>query len=62
MSDCTCGGIDAVPHATDHKPDCAVWEDRVPCAAQHPIVKELFCERPKGHDGEHYCVSWSDAK
>ncbi len=22
---CSCGGIDAVPHATDHAPDCTVW-------------------------------------
>ena len=23
---CSCGGIDAVPHATDHTPDCSIWE------------------------------------
>ncbi len=22
---CTCGGIDAVPHSTDHTADCAIW-------------------------------------
>jgi hypothetical protein len=24
---CTCGGLDAVPHATDHAPDCALRID-----------------------------------
>jgi hypothetical protein len=24
---CSCGGIDAVPHATDHAPDCDVWNE-----------------------------------
>jgi hypothetical protein len=24
---CSCGGIDAVPHATDHAPDCTIWDE-----------------------------------
>lgn len=24
---CSCGGIDAVPHATDHAPDCSIWDE-----------------------------------
>ena len=25
IEECSCGGIDAVPHATDHTPDCSYW-------------------------------------
>lgn len=24
---CSCGGIDAVPHATDHASDCSIWSE-----------------------------------